>query len=518
MFSPGSATIRRVRLRSRADPLAFRRQVEGALDRSSLHPASLPPTAILCVRKVPMKIGSRPNVCEGAELSERMERFAREAVRPWQNGYSTDASAVLFLDRAELLACLALDWMRGRLHASWWWRSLFPANDWPAVLQNTWTTHAQHAPEALQRLEQQKRCSEFLQSAPHEFVEAITIQIASLFDIQQPAALIIQATATAAEQNPAVKTQTASFRAAPSSPKPQLPWADLVEPSPVLDAPRETLRILSLLLQRAPAILRSTRFLKITQTYVASLDLIGGPIQIHSTTESAPEILNQPQSSIAESPPFVHATPDSETPATALIDSTLEPTNIEVDESVLAQSILLPESKPRSLPSQLVWNTQFGGIFYLINVALALEIYNDFTRPKSVSLPMPIWDWLALMGSKILDEEFESDPAWKALAVLAARDPDEPPGAHFDPPNKDEWLTQQASQLQTRLASAMGETDLGALQKIIFHHCSRITADCETVTVRFSLAEHPISLRIAGLDRDPGWIPAAGRVVRFEYD
>jgi hypothetical protein len=33
----------------------------------------------------------------------------------------------------------------------------------------------------------------------------------------------------------------------------------------------------------------------------------------------------------------------------------------------------------------------------------------------------------------------------------------------------------------------------------------------------FALSEHPVEIRLAGLDRDPGWVPAAGRFVRFNY-
>jgi len=33
----------------------------------------------------------------------------------------------------------------------------------------------------------------------------------------------------------------------------------------------------------------------------------------------------------------------------------------------------------------------------------------------------------------------------------------------------------------------------------------------------FELSEHPLEIRLAGLDRDPGWVPAAGRFVRFHY-
>jgi hypothetical protein len=37
------------------------------------------------------------------------------------------------------------------------------------------------------------------------------------------------------------------------------------------------------------------------------------------------------------------------------------------------------------------------------------------------------------------------------------------------------------------------------------------------VHVHLSLSQLPLDLRIAGLDRDPGWIPAAGRSVAFHF-
>ena len=39
-----------------------------------------------------------------------------------------------------------------------------------------------------------------------------------------------------------------------------------------------------------------------------------------------------------------------------------------------------------------------------------------------------------------------------------------------------------------------------------------------STSVRLPLAELPIAIRLAGLDRDPGWIPAAGRSVAFHFE
>ena len=50
----------------------------------------------------------------------------------------------------------------------------------------------------------------------------------------------------------------------------------------------------------------------------------------------------------------------------------------------------------------------------------------------------------------------------------------------------------------------------------------RELVEIETTSARvdahFSLAKHPIELRMAGLDRDPGWVPAGGRSIYFHYD
>jgi len=38
------------------------------------------------------------------------------------------------------------------------------------------------------------------------------------------------------------------------------------------------------------------------------------------------------------------------------------------------------------------------------------------------------------------------------------------------------------------------------------------------VDIFFALDELPIEIRLAGLDRNPGWVPAAGRFIALHYD
>ena len=44
-----------------------------------------------------------------------------------------------------------------------------------------------------------------------------------------------------------------------------------------------------------------------------------------------------------------------------------------------------------------------------------------------------------------------------------------------------------------------------------------IQVESDRVEILFALDAHPLAIRLAGLDRDPGWIPAAARNVGFRF-
>ena len=102
-----------------------------------------------------------------------------------------------------------------------------------------------------------------------------------------------------------------------------------------------------------------------------------------------------------------------------------------------------PNNAPATLIQQSI-DTQFGGLFYLLNVALALGLYGDFTQPCAPGISLSPWDWLALTGRAWFGRAFEQDPVWRLLAELAGRSASEEPGHDFLPPDSwrvaDEWL------------------------------------------------------------------------------
>src|SRR5215213_1343355 len=125
----GKTYVRRLRAFSTSrDALALRMRLERTLSRANLHPAWLPPSAILCVRQLrgedaassPALHGRRgaPPEWEKA-IAARIETLARRAARPAREAVAAGAEAVIFDDQAELLACLASDWCGGVETTRW---------------------------------------------------------------------------------------------------------------------------------------------------------------------------------------------------------------------------------------------------------------------------------------------------------------------------------------------------------------------------------------------------------------
>jgi hypothetical protein len=148
-------------------------------------------------------------------------------------------------------------------------------------------------------------------------------------------------------------------------------------------------------------------------------------------------------------------------------------------------------------------------------------LYGDFTSPSRPGLALPVWDFLALSAGRFVGQAYLDDPLNKLLARLSGRAEDEPPGHCFESPEGqqlDAWLDETQQRVRDRLEAALGPHDGDELRDLVFAHTARICTTLTRLDVTFSLAEHPLALRLAGLDRDPGWVPAAGRSIAFHYE
>ena len=245
--------------------------------------------------------------------------------------------------------------------------------------------------------------------------------------------------------------------------------------------------------------------------------------------------------------------------------------------------------------------TTHGGLFYLLNAALTLGLYGDFTAPRAQGLSLSPWDLLAWLGQHWFGRAFRRDPLWRLLADLAGRAAKRAPSWRVDPPSRwapdDDWLRpwapmamlehdvdRRARRLQlrhpagfavfdvprdtrlrpaaqaralclsreaamrarlrpsasrsspalpvdpglrwlhrfaeymaARLMRALGTASPREAVALLCRHPAEVRCDASRVEIALSLAHLPLPVRIAGLDRDPGWLPAAGRDVRFHF-
>src|SRR3954463_11223165 len=137
--------VRRLRVRANAaDAPALRRRVAALVAGADLDAALPNRAAVLCVRRMrdprPGTFGLidwhlRPSAEWEAAARARVSELAGHAARPAHGAVPPSAEAVLFIDRSELLACLASDWIDRRAADRWWWRALFGPVDVSDVIR-----------------------------------------------------------------------------------------------------------------------------------------------------------------------------------------------------------------------------------------------------------------------------------------------------------------------------------------------------------------------------------------------
>jgi hypothetical protein len=169
--------------------------------------------------------------------------------------------------------------------------------------------------------------------------------------------------------------------------------------------------------------------------------------------------------------------------------------------------------------------TGYGGGFYLVNLGLYLGLYGDFSVPLQPGLDLSVYDFVALVAAGLCPDESAllADPVWPLLARLAGRDETNPPGADFVPADGSslaDWLGSMLATVRERLHRAFGtsDEDPSELCRLLLTQSARVLVTATRLDVFFALDEHPVPIRLSGLDRDPGWVPAAGRIVAFYYE
>ena len=306
------------------------------------------------------------------------------------------------------------------------------------------------------------------------------------------------------------------------------------------------------------------------------------------------------RSSVEPAMPVQQELPGSDRPLTHLqIANASGPQSIaEVSETFPTsgeeQSVSLPESDLLAADEYRI-ETKLGGLFYLINLGLFLELYADFTTLAQKGLALSIFDFLNLIGRRLLNDTSGDDPVWELLVQLAGRTEMDDTDEGFEPADEwrlpaqwleafpdenqfdwncdgqrlrvrhpagfiildvplrerpakqlrqemtvyetsvkrvtkrerfdfsrsdgplEQWLDWILPYIRVRLCRALGISDISDPGPALCTQKAAIVLTDVHLDIFFTLAEHPLELRLAGLDRDPGWVPSAGRYVRFHY-
>ncbi len=195
---------------------------------------------------------------------------------------------------------------------------------------------------------------------------------------------------------------------------------------------------------------------------------------------------------LLQNPPQNSPIPFSETSVTA--------TELSTDSAHLPSEPLI--QKPPLViapePEQGV-ATAVGGLWYLVNVLAMLDW-------PELDLNLTPWHQLSALAQAVLPE-MPPDPVWRLLADLA--------GEPITPKNLARWQALALTQVQTYLSDRLEHP-----QEIANYLLEPATLYLTRthVDLVFTLEQIRLDLRLAGLDRDPGWVPELARVITFHYE
>jgi hypothetical protein len=201
-------------------------------------------------------------------------------------------------------------------------------------------------------------------------------------------------------------------------------------------------------------------------------------------------------------------------------------------------------------------STELGGVLFLIDAFTHLELLERLDDHFGITGAIGGWTWLEILGRALLGRGRNAeagDPIWRALARLDARDgPLDlatftdlrtvalPPAWPVPPAGVEAFGTIRvpgacASRAMRRLLSVLvpylrwrllesmalvltaGDASAQLASRLLSKR-GRLTYTSTHVDLHMGMNQVDIAVRMAGLDANPGWVPALGRVVTFYFD
>ena len=262
------ALIGRVRIRtSLADPQAAQQRVARLLNAAGIHQSRLPPSAILCVRTLrdPSRTAWLDSTLTQLPLdwecavTRQLDALAAGAVYPARSAAPPSANAVAFLDRAEWLACLARDWLKGTLRTNWWWFTLLQSGDPGMTVAREWEDSPEFLPAAIDALQRHSLAIEFVRTLPDPEVDRLLTKMLHVHGLANAPVPASFAACSAQAEVPEQAVVSLPAESPPVARDPWLPWVPEAS-APSLSFSARLLLAYALLLRRAPGVARSKEF------------------------------------------------------------------------------------------------------------------------------------------------------------------------------------------------------------------------------------------------------------------
>jgi hypothetical protein len=501
-----------------------------------------------------------------AAARTEVAQLARAAVRPAE-ARAAHADAVLFRDDVDLLRCLTLDALSGQL-SRWYWRRLAPARSGRigAILTAAWTERARWLPAALTDLPVTDaiRAVSTLSSDEVRLVRESLFVAFDVHDPPTPPAANQQSTPGSSAPIPdepptpiAATDQTATTMpteaADPTDPLhhgepmmavPSASWLPALESSG-LDGQHCRLLLLALGLRHQPGTIRrepEASLHEVLRGIAAAKEVKPArprPATPPSTDAHQTVVWDQHHAGAladanksdaadqhhmaphADAHKSVTADQHHATPHARAHEPVQDPQQATPSPSAPQQAKPSPSAEPviELAPHRPAFFDASSGVFsryasalYLINVASWLHLLVSWVGVELLARHLlgsvePASEWpgsLERGSSDMATDEWDRDPLWAVLAELDGREP----GSEAVDPG---W-----SPLVGALAiSALADR---AIPASALMQPGRIVVTATHVDVVLDLQAVDIHARIAGLDRDPGWVPDLARIVAFHFE
>jgi len=511
-----ATVVHRLRIRSaERDAHSVESRVAARLGAAELAPAALPPGATLVVRRIdglpvwrmdPRAV--RPPADWQAAVSDRLDGLLRRAVRARRGQSWADAEAVLYYDDAEMLAAIARDWTEGKLSTSWQWACLFPRAELTDAMLRAWIQRPQCVPAAIERLDEVRCAEKFVRLLPDAVVEEVARAVVRVFALPEVLP-VLNAVFGGTPLPRATKARQDDVSPMPVpveadlAPEPAvLHGSTFVETAPIEDARPQFLLRLTRALRSSPR----PRARVLAERLRVELLAPVAP-ESHRATVAIPvppSKVDEPAQSLDAAQVF--AAEPAQTVAEAPAEYSETVAAIEIPPPVeQATPVPAPAPRPARLPAidgAVEVYTAFGGIFYLINLGIYLGYYGDFSTPDQPGIDLPLWDFLALVARELIGERLLEDPVWEFLESLG---------------EGEEWDELEPAVVRIRKWFDQSFRSYERPAELAIEHGARVRLTETRLDVFLSLDELPIAVRLARLDRDPGWIPAAGRHIAFHF-